>query len=81
MKIQFSIISLIVIVFATAASAERFFRHIGVWDKFKPTFMGYSAAASAFKDGKIDAFWVLVGFPNRSIIEASVQEKIHLGDQ
>ena len=61
-----------------AASAERFFRHIGVWDNFKPTFMGYSAAASAFKDGKIDAFWVLVGFPNRSVIEASVQVKINL---
>ena len=63
-----------------AASAERFFRHIGVWDNFKPTFMGYSAAASAFKDGKIDAFWVLVGYPNRSIIEASVQAKINLVD-
>ncbi|MGD8564249.1 MAG: TAXI family TRAP transporter solute-binding subunit, partial [Desulfarculaceae bacterium] len=61
-----------------AASAERFFRHLGVWDKFKPTFMGYSAAASAFKDGKIDAFWVLVGYPNRSVIEASVQVKIRL---
>lgn len=63
-----------------AASAERFFRHIGVWDEFKPTFMGYSAAASAFKDGKIDAFWVLVGYPNRSVIEASVQVKIRLID-
>lgn len=63
-----------------AASAERFFRHIGVWDNFKPTFMGYSAAASAFKDGKIDAFWVLVGYPNSSVIEASVQVKIRLID-
>lgn len=63
-----------------AASAERFFRHIGLWDNFKPTFMGYSAAASAFKDGKIDAFWVLVGYPNSSIIEASVQVKIRLLD-
>jgi uncharacterized protein len=63
-----------------AASAERFFRHIGVWDNFKPTFMGYSAAASAFKDGKLDAFWVLVGYPNRSVIEASVQVKIALVD-
>lgn len=63
-----------------AASAERFFRHIGVWDNFKPTFMGYSAAASAFKDGKIDAFWVLVGYPNSSVIEASVQVKIRLVD-
>ncbi len=63
-----------------AASAERFFRHIEVWDNFKPQFLGYSAAASAFKDGKIDAFWVLVGYPNRSIIEASVQVDIRLID-
>ncbi|MCB2186137.1 MAG: TAXI family TRAP transporter solute-binding subunit [Deltaproteobacteria bacterium] len=61
-----------------AASAERFFRHIGVWEKFQPQFLGYSAAASALQDGKIDAFWVLVGYPNRSIIEASVQVKIAL---
>jgi TRAP transporter TAXI family solute receptor len=63
-----------------AASAERFFRHIGVWEAFNPTFMGYSAAASAFQDGKIDAFWVLVGYPNRSVIEAAVQVKIALVD-
>ncbi len=63
-----------------AASAERFFRHLGIWDNFKPQFLGYSAAASAFKDGKIDAFWVLVGYPNRSIIEASVQVPIALID-
>ncbi len=63
-----------------AASAERFFRHLEVWDEFSPQFLGYSAAASAFKDGKIDAFWVLVGYPNRSIIEASVQVDIRLID-
>jgi len=63
-----------------SASAERFFRHLEVWDNFKPQFLGYSAAASAFKDGKIDAFWVLVGYPNRSIIEASVQVDIRLID-
>jgi TRAP transporter TAXI family solute receptor len=63
-----------------AASAERFFRHIGLWDDFKPTFLGYSQAASAFQDGKIDAFWVLVGYPNRSIIEAAMQVKIALVD-
>lgn len=63
-----------------AASAERFFRHIGVWDNFDHQFLGYSAAASAFKDGKIDGFWVLVGYPNSSVIEASVQVKIRLID-
>jgi TRAP transporter TAXI family solute receptor len=61
-----------------ALSAERFFRHLGVWDKIEPQFLGYSAAASAFKDGKIDAFWVLVGYPNASIIEAATQEEIAL---
>jgi len=63
-----------------AASAERFFRHIGIWDEFSPQFLGYSAAASDFKDGKIDAFWLLVGYPNRAIIEASVQVDIRLID-
>lgn len=61
-----------------ALSAERFFKHLGIWDKFEPQFLGYSAAASAFKDGKIDAFWVLVGYPNASIIEAATQEEIAL---
>ena len=63
-----------------ALSAERFFRHMGVWDKFSPQFLGYSAAASAFKDGKIDAFWVLVGYPNASVIEAATMAKIRLID-
>lgn len=63
-----------------ATSAERFFRHIGVWEEFKPQFLGYSAAASAFQDGKIDAFWVLVGYPNASVIEAATQTKIRLID-
>lgn len=63
-----------------AASAERFFRHLGIWDNFHPQFLGYSQAASAFKDGKIDAFWLLVGYPNRAVIEASVQVDIRLLD-
>lgn len=63
-----------------ATSAERFFRHIGVWEEFSPQFLGYSAAASAFQDGKIDAFWVLVGYPNASVIEAATQSDIRLID-
>ncbi|SFM81408.1 TAXI family TRAP transporter solute-binding subunit [Thermodesulforhabdus norvegica] len=61
-----------------ALSAERFFRTLGIWDKIEPQFLGYSAAAAAFKDRKIDAFWVLVGYPNASIIEASTQDEIRL---
>lgn len=61
-----------------ALAAERFFRHMGLWEEISPQFLGYSPAASAFKDRKIDAFWVLVGYPNASIIEAATQDNIAL---
>lgn len=61
-----------------ALAAERFFRHMGLWDEIRAEFLGYSPAASAFKDRKIDAFWVLVGYPNASIIEAATQDRIAL---
>ncbi len=61
-----------------AASCERFFRHLGIWGKMKRQFLGYSKAAQNFLDRKLDAFWVLVGYPNRSIIEANSRAKIRL---
>lgn len=61
-----------------ALSAQRFLEAMGIWDKVDPQFLGYSAAASALGDKKIDAFWVLVGFPNASIIEASTTNDIAL---
>lgn len=63
-----------------ALSAQRFFESLGIWDKMEPQFLGYSAAASALGDKKIDAFWVLVGYPNSSIIEASTTNDIVLLD-
>lgn len=61
-----------------AAAAERFFTHLGLWDKIERQNMGYSAAAAAFNDGKLDAFWVFVGYPNSSVIEAAARDDIHL---
>ncbi|MBE0617374.1 MAG: TAXI family TRAP transporter solute-binding subunit [Proteobacteria bacterium] len=63
-----------------ALSAQRYFEALGIWDKMEPQFLGYSAAASALGDKKIDAFWVLVGYPNASIIEASTTNDIILLD-
>lgn len=63
-----------------AAAAERFFTHLGLWDKMQRQNMGYSAAAAAFNDGKLDAFWVFVGYPNSSVIEAAARDDIHLID-
>ena len=63
-----------------ALSAQRLFESLGLWDKIQPQFLGYSAAASALSDNKIDGFWVLVGYPNASIIEASTTNDIRLID-
>ncbi|MBI9078505.1 MAG: TAXI family TRAP transporter solute-binding subunit [Pseudodesulfovibrio sp.] len=61
-----------------ALSAERFFKHLGLWDKIKHRNLGYSQAATDFSDRRIDAFWVLVGYPNSSIIEAAHKTPIKI---
>ena len=61
-------------------AAERFFKHVGLWDRIEKQFLGYSAAATALNEGKLDAFWVFVGYPNASVSEAAAHEEIHLID-
>jgi len=61
-----------------AAAAERFFTSLGIWDQMDKQFLGYSPAAAALNDGKLDAFWVFVGYPNSSVIEAATRDDIHL---
>ncbi|WP_029894363.1 TAXI family TRAP transporter solute-binding subunit [Desulfohalovibrio reitneri] len=61
-----------------ATACERFFTHLGIWDKVDKQFLGYSAAASAFNDGKLDAFWVFAGYPTAAIIEAATRDDVRL---
>jgi TRAP transporter TAXI family solute receptor len=63
-----------------AANAELFFTELGIWDKIDRNFIGYRQAADAFKNSQLDAFWVFVSFPNASVIEAAMQNKIRLID-
>ncbi|WP_243544328.1 TAXI family TRAP transporter solute-binding subunit [Pseudodesulfovibrio tunisiensis] len=63
-----------------ALAAERFFRHLGIWDRIGHRTLGYSQAAADFSDKRIDAFWVLVGYPNSSIIEAATRSRVKLVD-
>ena len=63
-----------------AANAELFFGELGIWDKVNRNFIGYRQAADAFKNGQLDAFWVFTSFPNASVIEAAMQNKIRLVD-
>lgn len=61
-----------------AAAAQRYFSAIGLWDKMKIEYIGYSKAAAAIGDGLIDAMWVFAGFPNSSVIQAAASNKIKI---
>ena len=61
-----------------AGAAQRYFTSLGLWDKMKVEFLGYSKAASALGDNLIDAMWVFAGFPNSSVIQAAASNKIKL---
>lgn len=61
-----------------ALAAERFFKHLKVWDRSQNLYLGYDTAARAFNLGRIDAFWVLVGFPNAAVKKAANHQTIAL---
>lgn len=63
-----------------ALAAERFFRHIGIWETLDVRFVGYSQAAQAFLDEVVDAYWVLTGFPNDAILKSASLVDIRLLD-
>lgn len=61
-----------------AASAQRFFESLGLWDKIQPQYIGYAQGASAIGDKQIEALWVFAGFPNASVIQAASSNKVRL---
>jgi len=61
-----------------AAAAQRYFSAIGLWNKMKVEFIGYSKAAAAIGDGQVDAMWVFAGFPNSSVSQAAASNKIKI---
>ncbi len=63
-----------------AASAERFFKTVGLWDKIDHQFLGYNKAAAAMKDGKVDAMWILAGPPTAALMNLATSHEIRLLD-
>ncbi|MCJ8499314.1 TAXI family TRAP transporter solute-binding subunit [Desulfatitalea alkaliphila] len=61
-----------------AASSQRYFTAVGLWDKFTAEYIGYSQGASALGDKLIDAMWVFAGYPNASVIQAAASNRIRL---
>jgi TRAP transporter TAXI family solute receptor len=60
------------------ANCERFFRHLGVWDKIRRNAMGYNDAANAFGNNQLDAFWLFTAFPSGAVIMAAQTNQIAL---
>ncbi len=63
-----------------AVNAEIYFRALGIWDKLQKEYIGYNSAATAFRNGQLDAFWIFAGFPNPSVLETALQTEIKLLD-
>lgn len=61
-----------------AASAQRYFEGLDMWDKIRPQYIGYTQGASALGDRQTDALWVFAGFPNASVIQAAASNSIRL---
>jgi TRAP transporter TAXI family solute receptor len=59
---------------------EMFFTHLGIWDKIERNAMGYSAAADAFGNDQLDAFWLFTAYPNAAIIQAATMNEVDLVD-
>lgn len=60
------------------ANCERFFTHMGVWDKIERNAMGYNDAAQAFGNEQLDAFWLLTNAPAGAVIMAAATNDIDL---
>ena len=61
-----------------AGAAQRYSTALGLWDEMKVEYLGYSKAAAALGDRLIDAFWVVAGYPNSSVIQAAASNPIRL---
>ncbi|MEE4603812.1 MAG: TAXI family TRAP transporter solute-binding subunit [Desulfobacteraceae bacterium] len=57
---------------------EMFFTHLGIWDKIERNAMGYNAAADAFGNNQLDAFWLFTAYPAPAVIQAATMNDIAL---
>jgi hypothetical protein len=61
-----------------ALSAERFFRHLELWNEFDHRSMGLTEAAEAFLSGDVDGFWIQAGYPTAAVIETAASVRVHI---
>jgi TRAP transporter TAXI family solute receptor len=64
----------------SALAGERIFRHFGLLDKMKVTYLGGSAASEALKDGQVDSYHWQSGAPNAAVLDTVATHSIALLD-
>lgn len=63
-----------------ATAAERYFKALGIWDDLAVEYIGYSKAAVALTERRIDAMWVMAGYPTAAVQQAATVAPIRLID-
>ncbi|MCP3921224.1 MAG: TAXI family TRAP transporter solute-binding subunit [Desulfobacterales bacterium] len=60
------------------ANCDLLFNHMKVWDRIERNALGYNAAATAFGNKQLDAFWLFTAFPSGAVIMAAQTNDIEL---
>lgn len=64
----------------SALAGERYFRHIGLFDRMTPVYLGGTAASSALKDGQVDAYHWQSAAPNAAVLDTASTHRIVIVD-
>jgi len=64
----------------SAATAQRFFSALGLWDKLRVEFVGYTKAAASLRNRTIDAMWIMAGYPTAAVSQLAADSEIRLLD-
>lgn len=64
----------------TALAAERYFKSCGLWNRLVPIHVGFDMAFEELARGRVDAVWLLVGYPNRSLAAHAKRHPLRLLD-
>lgn len=62
----------------SAEIAERFFKHLNIWEHTNPWHLSFKSSAAAFINNQLDGFWVISSYPNNSITETTSRKKLKL---
>lgn len=64
----------------SALAAQRYFRSLGIWEEIIPIHVGFDMGLAKMSQGSADAVWLVVGFPNISLLKFSREKPVRFLD-